>query len=241
MTYQATFERYEIKYLLTADQKQALLAAMGPYMAPDQYGETMIRNIYFDTASYRLIRRSLESPAYKEKLRIRSYQPAGPDDPVFVELKKKVHAVVYKRRLSLPEAQARSSFRTGAPLPVASQIADEIDYFREFYGTLSPAVFLCYQRTAYLAKDGSGLRITFDEDIRYRDHDFALSGRTYGTPLLAPGQTLLEIKTSGHLPLWLSHTLHQLGIRKTSFSKYGAAYKEMMADKAIGERSIRYA
>lgn len=89
MTYQSTFKRYEIKYLLTNSEKSAVLQAMEPYMQLDSYGRTTIRNIYFDTDTYRLIRRSLEKPAYKEKLRIRSYQAASSDDPVFVELKKK--------------------------------------------------------------------------------------------------------------------------------------------------------
>ena len=72
-------------------------------MALDPYGRTVIRNLYLDTESYRLIRRSIEKPVYKEKMRIRCYGPAHPDSPVFVELKKKYKKVVYKRRLSLPE------------------------------------------------------------------------------------------------------------------------------------------
>lgn len=78
MAYQATFKRYEIKYLLTQQQKQDVLQAMQPYMKLDQYGRTTIRNVYYDTDTYRLIRRSLEKPAYKEKLRVRSYQTAAP-------------------------------------------------------------------------------------------------------------------------------------------------------------------
>lgn len=106
MAYQSVFKRYEIKYMLTAQQKQRILDAMEPYMAPDKYGRTTIRNIYFDTDNYRLIRRSIEKPACKEKLRIRSYRQAEPGSPVFVELKKKYQSVVYKRRLSLPEEAA---------------------------------------------------------------------------------------------------------------------------------------
>lgn len=87
MSYQATFKRYEIKYLLTEQEKRGVLQAMEPYMKLDGYGRTTIRNIYYDTDTYRLIRRSLEKPAYKEKLRIRSYRPAALEDPVFVELK----------------------------------------------------------------------------------------------------------------------------------------------------------
>lgn len=37
MAYQATFQRYEIKYLLTAQQKRAILQTMKPYMKLDSY------------------------------------------------------------------------------------------------------------------------------------------------------------------------------------------------------------
>ena len=73
MAFQAVFERYELKYMLTPEQKERILQAMSPYMELDRYKRSTIRNIYFDTDHYRLIRRSIEKPTYKEKLRIRSY------------------------------------------------------------------------------------------------------------------------------------------------------------------------
>ena len=99
MAFQTVFKRYDLKYLLTERQKEKVLLAMEPYMALDQYGRTSIRNIYFDTSNYRLVRRSIEGPTYKEKLRIRSYGRAEPKSTVFVELKKKYRKVVYKRGL----------------------------------------------------------------------------------------------------------------------------------------------
>ena len=228
MAYKTTFERYEIKYLLTAQQKEQLLRAMQGRMQLDQFGRSTIRNIYYDTDTFRLIRRSLEKPTYKEKLRIRSYRQVRPGDPVFVELKKKFQSIVYKRRLVLPEAQAMDSFRTGNALPVQSQIANEIEYFRAYYHTLRPAVFLSYEHEAFYALDGSDFRVTFDENIRYRCRDFSLGSAVYGTPLLAGGQTLMEIKTSGGMPLWMTHALTENSIFHTSFSKYGAAYQHML-------------
>ena len=229
MAYQATFKRYEIKYLLTSQQKERILQVMEPYMKLDCYGRTMIRNIYYDTNSFRLIRRSLEKPAYKEKLRIRSYQAAAGEDPVFVELKKKYQSVVYKRRLTLPEEQAMYAFRYNLPLPVHSQIAQEIEYFRAYYAGLHPTVFLAYEREAYYSLDGGEFRVTFDENILYREYNFSLGSKVSGTPLLAEGQTLMEIKTAGGLPLWMSRELNRLRVYPTSFSKYGAAYRQMMA------------
>ena len=89
MAVQTVFKRYELKYLLTHGQKETVLEAMQPYMTLDRYGRSTIRNLYYDTDTYLLIRRSIEKPAYKEKLRIRSYSRADGDSWVFVELKKK--------------------------------------------------------------------------------------------------------------------------------------------------------
>ncbi len=233
MIYQATFKRYELKYLLTPSDKQRVLQAMTPYMKLDSYGRTTIRNLYLDTNTFRLIRRSLEKPVYKEKLRIRSYQTPGEEDPVFVELKKKYQSVVYKRRLSLPEKQARACFQKNLPLPAHSQIAEEIEYARSYYQTLHPVVFLSYEREAYDSLDGGDFRVTFDEAIRYRTQELSLRSPVYGTSLLADGRTLMELKTSGALPLWMSHVLAERQLFQTSFSKYGAAYQNMREGEVL--------
>lgn len=233
MKYQSTFKRYELKYLLTDKEKENILRAMDGRMKLDKYGRTTIRNIYFDTDTFLLIRRSLEKPIYKEKLRIRSYKKASPNDDVFVELKKKYDSVVYKRRLVLPENDVSFAFQFGTPLPIKSQIADEIEYFREYYGNLHPTVFLTYEREAFYSTDGSNFRVTFDENILYRTSDFSLGSEIYGSPLLLNNQTLMEIKTPGGIPLWMTEALTQNGLFKTSFSKYGSAYlnSETKGDK----------
>lgn len=230
MAYQMTFKRYELKYLLTRQEKEEILRAMQPYMELDEYGRTTIRNIYFDTDTFRLIRRSLEKPIYKEKLRVRSYQPVRAEDPVFVEIKKKYKSVVYKRRMQLPEEAVMKSFRTGTPLPVRSQIGEEIQYFREYYDNLQPVVFLSYEREAYYANDGSDFRVTFDENILYRREDISLGSRIYGMSLLGDGQSLMEIKTSGGIPLWMTQSLTKQHLYKTSFSKYGSAYQQILEE-----------
>ncbi len=241
MNYQNTFKRYEIKYILTLEQKEALLSVMAPFMQLDRYGRTVIRNIYFDTDNFRLIRRSIEKPVYKEKLRLRSYSLATPDSNIFVELKKKYESVVYKRRLVLPEGEAMNAFICGAPLPVKSQIGDEIEYFREYYGELKPKVFLSYEREAYYSYDGSDFRITFDDTIMYRTTDLSLCSKPGGKAILADGLVLMEVKTSGAIPLWLTHTLTENRIFKTSFSKYGTAYTDMVNNKIINRGVFTYA
>lgn len=221
------FQRYEIKYLLTRRQKEIILAAMEPYMEIDAYGRSTIRNIYYDTDNYRLVRKSLEQPVYKEKLRVRSYSAAKPEDNVFVELKKKYDGVVYKRRIHIPEKAAGDYLAGKRAAPEKSQISEEIDYFLQFYQTLAPKVFLSYEREAYYTREPGDFRVTFDENILWRETDLSLGKGIYGAPILEPGQTLMEIKTPGNIPLWMVKVLSEEKIRKTSFSKYGNAYTEI--------------
>ena len=102
MKKKTVFQRYEFKYLLTRGQQARLLSAAGARLRPDEYSHSSIRNLYLDTPDFRLIRRSLEKPVYKEKMRIRCYGPAHPDSPVFVELKKK-YILQVRNRLSDPD------------------------------------------------------------------------------------------------------------------------------------------
>lgn len=235
MAYQAIFKRYEIKYLLDMQQKQRLLQIMEPYMALDKYGRTTIRNIYFDTENFRLIRHSIEKPVYKEKLRIRSYRQASPESPVFVELKKKYDGVVYKRRISMPEQQAMDWVCGGAGAGRDTQITREIDYFMKYYETLRPAVFLSYEREAFYCKQGGDFRITLDENILCRRSELSLTTEPWGTVILPKEQVLMEIKTAGGLPGWLTDFLSRERIFKTSFSKYGTAYEKLILPKFKGE------
>ena len=228
MAYQSVFQRYEIKYILKRDQKARIVAAMMPYMAPDQYGRTTIRNVYFDTPNYRLIRHSMEKPVYKEKLRIRSYQQARPGSQVFVELKKKYKGIVYKRRLSLPEQDAVDWMAGSQPPSEDSQIRREIDYFLRYYGALRPTVFLSYERQAWYCRDGGDFRVTFDDNILCRRTDLSLESAVGGAPILDEGLVLKEIKCSGGIPLWMTALLREEKLYKTSFSKYGTAYQTLI-------------
>lgn len=228
MTYQAVFQRYEIKYLITQAQKDLILRGLEPYMVLDEYGRTTIRNIYFDTMDYRLVRRSIERPVFKEKLRIRSYSRATAESTVFVELKRKYRDTVYKRRLPLCEERAMRWTQGLCPCGTDTQISREIDYFLSYYGTLRPTVFLSYEREAYRSLSGDSFRVTFDDTILCRETDLSLETDAHGAPLLEAGLVLMEIKCAGGIPLWMTGILSKEHIYKMSFSKYGAAYQKVI-------------
>jgi len=229
-----TFMRHELKYMVSDRQCWLIEEAMRNHMMPDDFGVSTLCNIYYDTPDDRLIRRSLEKPVYKEKLRIRSYGTVGPNDRVFLELKKKYQSVVFKRRISLSEREAKSYLEGSGCLPSATQIGREIDYFRKLYGQLVPAMYICYDRSAFFSKHDPNLRITFDRNILWRKTDLSLTVPPYGASLLQDGYALMEIKTAVGLPLWLTHLLTENRLFKTSFSKYGMAYRETIKTAEMG-------
>lgn len=219
-----TFKRREIKYLLDDDVYNSLKERLQARLVEDEHGRSTICNIYYDTPDFRIIRKSLEKPVYKEKLRLRSYGTAGAEDKVFVELKKKYNGIVYKRRETLTLAQSDEYLAGHTKAPCDTQIFREIDWFRDYYENLKPAMYISYEREAYYSLENPDLRITFDRNIMYRSYNLSLAAGVEGESILEAGQHLMELKAGGAIPVWLTKILDELGIYPASFSKYGRAY-----------------
>ena len=220
-----SFKRYEKKYLLSAAQYARVLEQLRPHIEPDEYFQSTVCSLYYDTADCTLIRRSIERPVYKEKLRLRSYGVPAPETPVFVELKKKYKGVVYKRRVTAPAGLAARWLAGEAEPPEDGQMEREIDWFVRQYRPV-PRAFIACERTAWRAVEDPELRVTFDERLRWREQDLDLCAGSEGEPLLAEGEVLMELKIPQAAPLWLARLLSEDGLFPTSFSKYGTAYKE---------------
>ncbi len=229
------FNRYEHKYILDKETFEKVIGIMDEYMVTDSHSEGhttyTIANIYFDTPDDYLIRTSLSKPKYKEKLRLRSYGVPDENAKVFLEIKKKFNGIVNKRRTKIRLDEAYRFLESGkAPVPkdyMNKQVICELEYFLEIYN-LSPKLYLAYDRIAYFEKGNKDLRISFDTNIRSRRYDLALEKGDYGERLLPEDVYLMEIKTSLAKPLWLTHMLTDLDIKRTGFSKYGTEFRNMI-------------
>ena len=231
------FNRREIKYLISDEQKYQLLSMIGNYMESDPFnkdGSTYkICNLYLDTSADELIVKSLEKPAFKEKIRLRSYGTVSLSDKVYLESKKKFDSVVNKRRTSFILADAYQYFETGK-IPFNKnmnyQVMGEIDYIMNLYG-LKPKVFISYDRLAFFEKNNSDFRLTIDTNIQTRRTDLRLDSPVYGNGLLEPGTWLMEAKAFKAFPLWFVHFLSANRIFSTSFSKYGTEYRKYLEQR----------
>ncbi len=295
------FKREEVKYVIDKSQCAYLQDAISRLggMAPDAYGTSRVTSLYLDTRDRLLIRRSLEKPLYKEKLRLRWYGNLSDDSVVFIEVKKKFKGVVYKRRVALSPAGTQA-YLSGTPYEVACErfapadaqlVADslskisvqnarEIDQTMKRYHPLFQSMLITTDRTAYApvpreesrgedcgaqapvqsarvasqggedesasSQTGSDVRITFDENVSYRDlmdKGSASHPGAHGTlPLLPSDRVIMEVKVTGAFPLWLSGALAECGAYPSSFSKYGEAYLACIQDncKPFGERETAH-
>lgn len=221
-------------------QYEALIGEIHEYMEPDKYcvggKEYGIYNIYYDTPDDYLIRESLSKPYYKEKIRLRSYySPASEDSLVFLEIKKKIGGIVTKRRVSMTLAES-AEYLSSRKKPeirkyITGQVFAELDAFLDHY-PIQPKQYISYQREAFFGKDNSDFRLTFDRLITERRHDLGLEYASYGNQIIRPDQRLMEVKVAESMPEWLIRKLSELGIYKTSFSKYGKAYTNYVQEQA---------
>lgn len=241
----STFQRHELKYMLTGTQYEALLWELKRYMVYDEFckaeGTYGIYNIYFDTKDDELIRKSISKPYFKEKIRLRSYRRiTEPEDTVFLELKRKVGGVVAKRRAAMTYIQAME-FMYGGRRPNGQtwqdrQVTEEISEFLNKYEVV-PKVYISYDRSAFFDKEDSAFRVSFDQDILTRRKELTLHGTSSEYSLLGGNNRLMEVKCMGAIPLWFCEILSREGVYRTNFSKYGEEYKRFVEE----DRQIRRA
>ena len=228
------FERVEKKYRISRDTYTALIERISDKILPDEHGNYTICSLYLDTPDFLLIRNSMEAKAYKEKLRIRCYGIPNKDSRIFFEIKKKLCGVVYKRRVPMTLAEAEEYLQSGTP-PSDSQIMREIDYSMRRYNLPAPQVCVIYERDAFYLKENSDIRITFDTNARYRYGFPDENSASVENYILGGDEGILEIKTFGAMPVWLSHTLSELSIFPSPFSKYAHAYRNIVSNNQISE------
>lgn len=239
------FDRVEKKYLITRYDKRELIKLIRKNMSKDSYHKSTVFNIYFDNDNFDLITQSIDWVDFKEKIRARSYEGY---DRVFMEVKTKIHAraknepddeneenIGYKRRVMITHSDFDDLISHRATLEkLAShsletkhdlQIAREIDYLITHFD-LKPQILISYHRESY--KDEQGLRITFDEGLKYRTTNLSLNKEKHDKIYFEDNHNIImEVKANGVLPLWLVKKLSSRKLYPQQFSKVGKVYERI--------------
>jgi hypothetical protein len=234
------FARREAKYLLGAAACEELLEILHNYtnaqgaslLEADRQGQgsALVQSLYLDTPSQLLVRRSIERPSYKEKLRVRTYGLVrDPKHRAFLEIKKKRDGLGYKRRVAMTLEEVEKFVHNGiTPAPLMQegtlnrQIVRELEWSVAHYAPLEPSLLVSCERSAFTF--AGDVRITIDCDLTWREGSWDFARSATVQPLLPAHQCVLELKATGALPLELTHALAHVGAYPQSFSKVGTAY-----------------
>lgn len=217
--------RFEYKYVLSLDRYWLIKNALMPYLERDAYaaksrdGKYFVRSLYYDTFQLQAFHEREEGQFGRIKLRVRTYTDTPNEDTaVSFELKtkrgiamQKYSALVPVQRYDEFVEQRRFNLDSG---PILEEFA-RLWHVRK----LEPMVLIEYEREAYVAKDRSSVRVTFDHDVRS-----IRAKHLYGSfPMMRPHRPktiILEIKCTMEQPAWLRRMVKKYDLKVVTNSKY---------------------
>lgn len=230
-----SFNRFELKYLVTLHQAESFKHDLRAYLTPDSNGGIQgayeLSSLYYDSPDYRCYWEKMDGIRLRRKLRIRHYEtdtPLTDETPVFVEIKQRVDRVTQKWRalLSYREAlQLCDEREIPEHDPRDSAVIEEIAALIWHYN-LHPASLIHYRREAWVGGDYDiGLRVTFDTEMRYgvsfaNPAALRLDSSSTECDLFPPTWVIIEIKVNERIPYWLTELIAVHNLNLVRVSKY---------------------
>ncbi len=215
--------RHEYKFLIDARQKAVLYSRIKNLIPVDSHaGENdtyWIRSVYFDDMFDSCFNESEDGINERAKYRIRIYNVEG--SRISLERKTKKNGMVCKESAKLTRSQC-DSLIAGKAFPIEEDMPEVLKQFLVLMLTkgFRPKAVIEYERIPFIYKDGN-VRITFDDNITSSlDTDRFFERDNVRYPILAKGQSLLEVKFDEYLPSFIKNNLEIGSLMQTSFSKY---------------------
>lgn len=233
--------RYELKYVLTREQYSSVVEDLAAYMQPDPHGDEnghyLVTSLYYDTPEYKAYWDKMEGLRFRRKLRVRVYGEGvvTPDTICSVEIKQRTNRTVQKKRVALSHSTAIALCRAGVGVNGMSgagrAVIDEVQYLRSVL-QLQAACIVSYDRQAFIGTERDpGLRVTFDTNLKGRTHDLSLlsQGDVVDHVVLPSRWRIMEIKTDGHVPYWLTKLISTYRCAPRRISKYCTTLEQSQA------------
>ena len=224
--------RYELKYLITESQADAIRRLVETRLVPDEHSNGSaigyrVRSLYLDSRDLACYNETQSGQKNRFKLRIRFYDDA-PNTAAYLEIKRRVTNVILKSRATVSRSDAELLLRGASPSAtmLINDNAKERQSLREFCqlrDRLAAAgkVFVDYYRQAYESRGGNQYRVTFDRNVRGSDY-------LIGSGLTIPPRSqmskiegvILEMKYLDHPASWMIDFSRRFGLKSQSVPKY---------------------
>lgn len=229
--------RLEYKYYIHRDRLDSLRRDILPFLCYDRYIESQdkpeytVRSVYLDSHSFVTYKEKLSGDRDRNKYRIRGYNELTDDSTVFLEIKRKEVGHISKDRALIyyRDLEEFLSTKDYSLLINSGEDAKKFICARNFlyyflYHNLRPVSVITYEREAFECKFGSGLRITFDKNVRTRitnTYTDLFSERNMISTF--KDKIVLEIKFNDIVPGWLPSIMKKYNILHDSISKYSGS------------------
>ncbi|HLP15013.1 MAG TPA: polyphosphate polymerase domain-containing protein [Bacteroidota bacterium] len=232
--------RCEYKYYLERRHLDNLRKDILPFLTYDRYTQHLkkkeytVRSIYFDSNDFAIYNEKLDGIRDRNKYRIRGYNQLREDSRVFLEIKRKEvdrvskdRAPLYYRNLDafLKTKQYDLLLSPDDATQAAEAKASARNFLYYFFTLhLQPVSLINYEREAFECRFGTGLRITFDKNIRTRIVR-STSDLFVDEPMVNTFEDIivLEIKFNKIVPAWVPSVMNRYNIIQDSISKYSGS------------------
>ena len=242
-------ERFEQKYVIHPRLVPQIRKYLEPFCIPDPNGkgdipEYIVTTLQLDTPGMDLALAKERKCLARFKLRIRTYGTDGnPNLPVFLELKRKVGAVIIKSRSKMKRGDyVPGMLLKPETMPILKSPKDNVNMmeFARITNKIGarPRMLIRYIRESYFGANDDYARITFDRRVSYRatrtwelpderladwKHWRAMDTQT-GLRRPFPGY-IFELKAMRDAPRWMLDLVERFNLTTTGFCKYGTAYR----------------
>lgn len=242
-----TFNRFELKYLITLAQAERFKKALRPYLIQDEHGENgkySLTSLYYDSPDLRCYWEKEYGLRFRRKLRIRKYEtntPMTEDTPVFLEIKQRVDRVTQKRRVVL---SYRDALRLTNDRKLPKDSSENQETLEEMYAfiwqyNLRPVSIVRYDRQAFMGTEyDPGLRVTFDTNLTFQTHKLHIHEEASALPMLSPNQVVMEIKVNDRIPIWLTDIIADHNLKMVRISKYCRSIETAQKMPSLRWRSL---
>lgn len=212
--------RHEYKYQLDGVTSTIAQIRAAGLLQPDPHadkdGGYTVRSLYFDDLQDTCLRENRNGTDPRSKFRIRYY---GSDlSTLHLEKKSKRQGMTSKESCPLTVAECRLLMQGQIP---ATDDPGKLRLFTQLQlRRLIPKVIVTYCRNPYIYPAGN-VRVTFDRDLTASaETDRFLEGDYRCRPVLATGQSLMEVKWDALMPAHIKEVLSLEQLQWTNFSKY---------------------
>lgn len=192
-----------------------------------------VASIYFENNSLNSYFDKLNGIAKRVKLRLR-YYPLSKVKDYKIELKYKFFDKIVKKRTNIKKALLSSIFEKNSTIKDLEQKDEVLLKFLNFkkINNFFPFIRIDYNRIALIGRVDKNVRITIDQNIKCCRFTGDLS-KISNISVFSPGASILEIKTSGYFPFWLTYLVKKYSFKKNAISKYVHSVQKLAVNSSL--------